>query len=131
MDMTGTPPLNQRSLAHPNLKNITKRRYPPGCFVLEHVTASPYSFFYDPIWVNRELKQRRRLGIFFLPKNHYSGNLTIYTCQSKGSTFPTVLPVLKLRYSKAFVEPSILPGIRPTINCKIRNKLRSNRQLSD
>ena len=66
---------------------------------------------------------RRRLGIFFLPKNHYLGNLMICKCQSKRSTFPTVLPVLKQRYLKAFVEPSILVGIRPTINCKIRKHI--------
>ena len=66
---------------------------------------------------------RRRLGRFFLPKNHHLENLTICTCQSKGSTFPTVLPVLKQRYLKAFVEPSILLGIRPTKNCKIQKHI--------
>ena len=66
---------------------------------------------------------RPRLGSFFLPKNHHLGNLTICTCQSKGGTFPTVLPVLKLRSLEAFVEPSILAGIRPTINCKIRKQI--------
>ena len=39
----------------------TKKRYPPpGCLLLEIVTASPCSLFYVPTWVNRELKQQRR-----------------------------------------------------------------------